>query len=144
MGVISQGNPYDQYNQDNANLAGQQFGALSGQAQSNAGMFGHRGIIGQVGGGLGQRLAVGAETAVEGEALLEQIEGGRARRDEEDENPDGPVGQPVIDLVAVPQLAGAGEFDSGGGSHWCDRRALAPTASWSDSPEFRAESRPAA
>src|SRR5438552_9249157 len=39
------------------------------------------------------------------EAALEQIERQRARRDEEDENPDRPVVEPVVKLVAFANLA---------------------------------------
>ena len=45
------------------------------------------------------------------EPALEQIEGQRPGRDEEDEDPDRPVVEPVIELVALADLALRGVFD---------------------------------
>ena len=52
------------------------------------------------------------------EAALEQIERQRARRDEEDEDPDRPVIEPVIELVALADLA-LGSVLDGYGGHVC-------------------------
>ena len=48
------------------------------------------------------------------EAALEQIEGERTGRDEEHEDPDRPVIEPVIELVALADLAVGGVFDGDG------------------------------
>src|SRR6202035_1421717 len=55
--------------------------------------------------------------------LFKQVEGGRSSGDKEDEYPDGPVGEAIGRFITIPQLAGAGELDSGGGSHGGVRRA---------------------
>ena len=52
------------------------------------------------------------------EAALEQIEGQRARRDEEHEDPDRPVIESVIELVALADLA-LGRVLDGYGGHVC-------------------------
>ena len=48
------------------------------------------------------------------EAVLEQIERQRAGRDEEHEDPDRPVVEPVIELVALANLAFGGVLDGNG------------------------------
>ena len=52
------------------------------------------------------------------EAALEEIEGQRAGRDEEDEDPDRPVIESVIKLVALTDLA-LGSVLDGYGGHVC-------------------------
>jgi hypothetical protein len=44
--------------------------------------------------------------------VLEQRERHRTRRDEEDENPDRPVIQPIRNLVALADAAIGGELDA--------------------------------
>ena len=48
------------------------------------------------------------------EAVLEQVEGQRPGRDEEHEDPDRPVRQPVPDLVALADAAIARQLDAAG------------------------------
>jgi hypothetical protein len=54
--------------------------------------------------------------------MLEQIEGERPGCYEKDPDPDGPVREPVADLVALAQFAPAGELDLNGGIQFTGTR----------------------